>query len=52
LSAGEYFVRSGGFSQYVQQFNDGVICPGGLGQGCEITDLTPITLSANELNRE
>lgn len=51
LSAGEYFVRSGGFNNYVQQFSDGVICPGGIGQGCEINDLTPITLSANEIKQ-
>jgi len=47
LNASSYFISSGGNNLYVRQFNDNIICPGGIGQGCSLADLTPIDVSEN-----
>src|SRR5690554_911605 len=45
LDADDYYVANGSYNHYVQQFYGGTICPGGIGQGCQLSELSPITVN-------
>ncbi|KAA3649075.1 MAG: carboxypeptidase regulatory-like domain-containing protein, partial [Proteobacteria bacterium] len=45
LSADDYYVKSGGNNLYVDQFYGDIICPGGIGQGCVLSELQPVSLT-------
>ena len=48
LSSGSYFVYLDNDYDYIGQFNDSIICQGGLGIGCNLNDLIPIMIDATD----
>ncbi len=45
LPAGSYYLSAQKLSIFREQFSDGTPCPGGLGVGCQLNQLTPINLT-------
>ena len=47
LSHGSYFVFLDSDYDFIGQFNGGILCQGGLGIGCNLNDLIPVEINAN-----